>query len=117
MYLIGAGQEINGRKEKTKLWMMKQILHIAADFDKPELLKSMVEKLVLRRTETNRKQAIAPIEHEALDTSSTEAFVCGSISIDDEGDHVKIPFDSSFLFTCIKGIGGQYEVTWSASLS
>ena len=32
----------------TKPFIMKQTLHIEADFDKPELLKSMVEKLVMR---------------------------------------------------------------------
>lgn len=96
---------------------MKQILHIAADFDKPELLKSMVEKLALRRNEANRKNKISPVEHEALETSSTEAYVCGSISMDDEGEQIKMPFDSSFLFTCIKSFNGSYEVTWSSSLS
>ncbi len=95
---------------------MKQTLHIEADFDKPELLKDMVEKLVIRNSEKNiiRK----PVNHEALDISSTEAYVCGSISMDDEeGNKIKLAFDGSFLFSCIRGINGGYEVTWSSSLS
>lgn len=96
---------------------MKQILHLAADFDKPELLKSMVEKLVMRRNESKPQNMDIRKEHEALETSSTEAYVCGAISMDEEGEHLKIPFDSSFLFTCLKGYNGAYEVTWSASLS
>lgn len=95
---------------------MKQTLHIEADFDKPELLKDMVEKLVIKHNEKNIVER--PINHEALDISSTEAYVCGSISIDDEeGNKIKLAFDGSFLFSCIKGINGSYEVTWSSSLS
>ncbi len=95
---------------------MKQNLHIEADFDKPELLKDMVEKLVIRHNEKNNTPKRT--DHEALDISSTEAYVCGSLSIDDEeGNKIKLAFDGSFLFSCIKGINGSYEVTWSSSLS
>jgi len=103
--------------EKIKLKIMKQILHIEADFDKPELLKSMVEKLVIRKTESNKPFSVSPQHHKALETSSTEAYVCGSVSINDEENDIKMPFDSSFIFTCIKESNKQYEVTWSMSLS
>ena len=96
---------------------MKQILHIEADFDKPELLKSMVEKLVIRPNQTAYHDRRVTKGHEALDISSTEAYVCGSISLNDDVNDIKVPFDSSFIFSCIKGKGKLYEVTWSASLS
>ncbi len=96
---------------------MKQTLHIEADFDKPELLKSMVEKLVIRRNESNKPFTVSPRHHKALETSSTEAYVCGSVSMNDNETVFKMSFDSSFLFTCIKESNKQYEVTWSMSLS
>jgi hypothetical protein len=96
---------------------MKQQIHIEADFDKPELLKSMVEKLVTRHTEKNSVRRISPLKHESLDTSSTEAYVSGTISMSEGSSDLKIHFDSSFLFTCIKRNNSLYEVTWSVSLS
>jgi hypothetical protein len=30
---------------------------------------------------------------------------------------VKIPFGSSFVFTCIRGYEGEFELKWSSSLS
>ncbi len=96
---------------------MKQILHIEADFDKPELLKSMVEKLVMRRTESNKPSTGSPLHHKAIETSSTEAYVCGSVSLNDDESVIRMPFDSSFIFTCIKGSNNLYEVTWGMSLS
>jgi len=101
----------------TKPFIMKQILHIEADFDKPELLKSMVEKLVMRRNESNNPFTVSPLHHKALETSSTEAYVCGSVSLNDDETVIKMPFDSSFIFTCTKGSNNLYEVTWSMSLS
>ena len=103
--------------EKIKPKNMKQTLHIEADFDKPELLKSMVEKLVMRRNESNKPFTVSPLHHIAMETSSTEAYVCGSVSLNDDENVIKMPFDSSFIFTCIKGANKLYEVAWSMSLS
>ena len=44
---------INTALVKYKTGKMKQILHIEADFDKPELLKNMVEELVTRKNTGN----------------------------------------------------------------
>jgi hypothetical protein len=92
---------------------MKQTLQIMADFDKPDLLKDMVEKLVSRRSD--KRPSLS--DRETIETSSTEAYVCGTISLNEEENVIRLPFDSSFLFSCIRGINGEYEVTWSASLS
>lgn len=96
---------------------MKQTVHIEADFDKPDLLKSMVEKLVMKPKHSAYHPAKVSKGHESLDISSTEAYVCGTISIDEEGNTIRSPFDSSFLFTCTKGRKNLFEVTWSSSLS
>ena len=96
---------------------MKQTVHIEADFDKPDLLKSMVEKLVMKPNHSAYHPAKVSKGHESLDISSTEAYVCGTISIDEEGNNIRSPFDSSFLFTCTKGRKNLFEVTWSSSLS
>lgn len=96
---------------------MKQTVHIEADFDKPELLKSMVEKLVMKPNHSAYHPEKVSKGHESLDISSTEAYVCGTISIDEVGNIIRSPFDSSFLFTCTKGRKNLFEVTWSSSLS
>lgn len=96
---------------------MKQVLHIEADIDKPELLKNMVEKMVSRRTDRGFFTEPVPASHEALKTSSTEAYVCGSLLLREKKNSIRLHFDSSFLFTCIKSKNSMYEVTWSVSLS
>lgn len=96
---------------------MKQTVRIEADFDKPELLKLMVEKLVMKPNHSAYHAAKVSKGHESLNISSTEAYVCGTISIDEQGNIIRSPFDSSFLFTCTKGRKNIFEVTWSMSLS
>ena len=97
---------------------MKTSLHITTTVDHPDLLKNLVEKLAYRRQEyefrTGTQQTI-------FDTSSTEAYVSGTIGLDfddnSEQESMNIPFITCFLFTCIKLQGSPYELAWSSSLS
>ena len=88
---------------------MKQTLQIRVDFDKPALLQDVVEKLV---SKPNTAFSLP-----ALETASTEAYVFGTISMEEEGETLNIPFDGSFLFTCIRITESDFELTWSCSLS
>lgn len=90
---------------------MKQTLQILVDFDRPELLRNIVEKLV------NQKKSNLPLEPGEIRTASTEAFVCGNILIEEDNEKINLPFDGSFVFTCVKMIGSNYNLTWSSSLS
>ncbi len=100
---------------------MKKSLHISAAFDQPELLQSMVERLAYRRNELGYGNEKMPRGLKALETSSTETFVSGTMALEffsgDTKEHINMPFITCFLFTCIKGKTEPYQMIWSCSLS
>src|SRR5215510_1531658 len=106
-----------------KTTSMKQNLHISAAFDQPEFVQNLVERLAYRRYDLGYCKQQMPTGYKALDTSSTETYVSGTMSIDmssDVGtreDHIEMPFITCFLFTCIKGKSDPYQLIWSSSLS
>ena len=102
---------------------MKQTLLISAAFDQPEFVQNLVERLAYRRYELGFSKQIMPPGFKALETSTTETFVSGTMSIDMTGDTntleetINMPFITCFLFTCIKGKSDPYQLIWSNSLS
>lgn len=100
---------------------MKRDLHISASFDQPDLLQNMVEKLAYRRNELGYGNEKMPGGLKALETSSTETYVSGTIAfeVDCGGTNEKInmPFITCFLFTCIKEQTEPYQLIWSCSMS
>ena len=96
---------------------MKQSLHITATIDQPVFLEHMIEKLAYRRYDLGYGKQIMPDNREALETSTTEAFISGSMEIDTVNEHIYMPFITSFLFTCIKGKDDKYKLEWTSSLS
>ncbi len=102
---------------------MKQNLHISAAFDQPEFLQNLVERLAYRRYEIGFGNEKMPPGFKALETSSTETYVSGTMVIDFPSDtetteeRINMPFITAFLFTCIKGKTDPYQLIWSCSLS
>jgi hypothetical protein len=102
---------------------MKQTLHISAAFDQPELVQNLVERLAYRRYELGFSKEKVPDGFKALETSSTETYVSGTIALDFPADtetgeeRINMPFITCFLFTCIKGPSEPYQMIWSNSLS
>ncbi len=98
---------------------MKQNLHISATFDEPEFVQNLVERLAYRRYDIGYSNEKMPPGFKALETSSTETYVSGTVSIETEGasEKINMPFITAFLFTCIKGKSDPYQLIWSASLS
>jgi N-methylhydantoinase B/oxoprolinase/acetone carboxylase alpha subunit len=102
---------------------MNPLLHISITLHQPGLLENLVEKLAYRRYETGYGKEKMPEGWAALETSSTEAYVCGTMALDFTGthetseEHINMPFITSFLFTCIKGEKEPYQLIWSTSLS
>ena len=98
---------------------MKQDLHISASFDQPELVQNLVERLAYRRYEIGFSKQIVPRGFKAIETSSTETYVSGTMAIDVDNNDEKInmPFITCFLFTCIKVPSEPYQMIWSSSLS
>jgi hypothetical protein len=102
---------------------MKQQLHISASFDQPEFLQNLVERLAYRRYDLGFGNEKMPEGVKALETSSTETYVSGTMALDfttettDTTEHINMPFITCFLFTCIKGKSDPYQLIWSSSLS
>lgn len=102
---------------------MKQTLHISAAFDQPEFVQNLVEKLAYRRYELGFSKEKMPRGFNALETSSTETYVSGTMALDFPADtetgeeRINMPFITCFLFTCIKGKTDPYQLIWSSSLS
>jgi len=97
---------------------MKKHLHINAAFDEPEFVQNLVERLAYRRYDLGYGNEKMPKGFKALETSSTETYVSGTVEIEAENDEIiKMPFITAFLFTCIKGKTDPYQLIWSSSLS
>lgn len=102
---------------------MKKHLHISASFDQPELLQNLVERLAYRRYDLGFGNEKMPVGLKALETSSTETYVSGTIALDfntengDSKEHINMPFITCFVFTCVKGKTDPYQLIWSSSLS
>jgi hypothetical protein len=100
---------------------MNKSLQIIATLNQPELLESLVEKLASRRYHIGYSYQRVPQDWQALETSSTEAHVSGTLSIsgimNNDDASINMPFITSMLFTCVKGKEDGYHLLWSTSLS
>ena len=96
---------------------MKKTLRIKATIDEEAFLEDMVEKLALRHNYTGlNKQKTFGI-NDALETSSNETYVSGTVAIETADEQINMPFVTSFLFTCIKITEDTYSLEWGISMS
>jgi hypothetical protein len=95
---------------------MKKTLQIKATIDEESFLEDMVEKLALRHnySDFNKQKSLGS---DALETSSTETYVSGTLAIKTKGQEINMPFITSFLFTCIKESKDTYSLEWGISMS
>ncbi|MGZ8556742.1 MAG: hypothetical protein ACXWWC_00335 [Chitinophagaceae bacterium] len=96
---------------------MKKDLYISTSFDQPVFLEDFVEKLAYRHYDIGYSNAIVPHDGQALETSSTETYVSGTLALEEKGELINMPFITCFLFTCTKAKDESYKLTWSSSLS
>ena|SRR5689334_10904212 len=100
---------------------MNNSLQITATLDQPELLENLVEKLASRRYDIGFSRELVPQDRQAIETSSTETYVSGTLSfsglINNDDAIINMPFITSMIFTCIKGKEDDYRLLWSSSLS
>jgi hypothetical protein len=97
--------------------VMKKSLLISTTLDQQSLLENMVEKLACRRYDFGFGNEKMPRNFDALETSSTETYVSGTVALSDKNENINMPFITSFLFTCIKAKNDHYKLTWAASMS
>jgi hypothetical protein len=81
------------------------------------MLQDLVEELAHRKTDIGYRFEKVPTGSQAIDTSSIEAYVSGELFLSNTSEPINAPFDTSFLFTCIKGNSDEYALTWVSSLS
>jgi len=96
---------------------MKKTLRIKATIDEEAFLEDMVEKLALRHNYTGLNKQKSFGVNDALETSSTETYVSGTMSIETKNQQINMPFITSFLFTCIKEGKDTYSLEWGISMS
>ena len=101
----------------SKSLVMKQTLHIKTMIDEEAFLEDMIEKLALRHNYTGPKKQAIPGINDAVETSSTETYVSGTMAIETPNEKINMPFITSFLFTCIKLTKDTYSLEWGISLS
>jgi len=93
---------------------MKKTLRIKATIDEEAFLEDMVEKLALRHNYTGITKTGV---NDALETSSTETYVSGTMAIETRDQQINMPFITSFLFTCIQESKDTYSLEWGISMS
>ncbi len=98
---------------------MNNIVNITAILDQPDLLESLVEKLASRHYDIGYSNEKVPKNWQAVETSSTETYVSGTLSFSGNNNDTSInmPFITPMLFTCMKGREDCYRLLWSSSLS
>ena len=96
---------------------MKKALRIKATIDEEAFLEDMVEKLALRHNYIGINKGKKLGVNDALETSSTETYVSGTMAIETRDQQINMPFITSFLFTCIKESKDTYSLEWGISMS
>ncbi len=100
---------------------MNQTISITATLEEPAVIKTVVETLASRHIDRGFSLSLVPPDWKAIETSGLEANVSGSLEMflnnNHPGKQIDIPFSSCFLFTCIKGNNGMFNLEWSSSLS
>jgi hypothetical protein len=90
---------------------------VTATVDAILFLEGLVKYLARNRNDVSHQLKFTHPGWEAVNTSSVETFVGGSLQLTDKDIPVKTAFGSSFLFTCTRGFDGEFHVMWSSSLS
>lgn len=97
---------------------MKKKLHITTSFDQPELLQNMVEKLAYRKPCQGNGIQKRMGDWQLVDTSGIEKYVSGTVELCfGKNQKIKMPFITSFLFSCTKEKNNPYRLNWCMSLS
>ena len=101
---------------------MKKLLHIRTTLDQPELLISIVEKLAGRFRNKIIPSDGIPDGLKSVGTSSAEVYLSGNVdfsytSNESVKEIIRMPFITSFHFTCAGSNYDNYKLAWCSSLS
>jgi hypothetical protein len=93
------------------------LLSVRATLLETGMLQDLVEELAHRKSDIGYRFEQVPTGSQAIDTSTIEAYVSGELFFSNTSEPLNVPFDTNFLFTCIKGNCREYSLTWVSSLS
>ncbi len=97
---------------------MKKDLHLTASVDHPEMMENIIEKLATRHYDTRHTTKMPAPYWSPVHTSSVESYISGRVEFDyNETQRIRIPYITSFLFSCTTRKKNEYELSWSISLS
>jgi hypothetical protein len=105
----------NGKKDTDRNAELP--VTVTATINAIPFMEGLVKYLAQRRYNVSFQLLLTHPGWEAIDTSSVETFVSGNFHFDSNNNPLKVTFGSGFLFTCIRGHEGVYELRWSNSLS
>lgn len=92
-------------------------LTISTTLAERPLLVKLVERLACRNYDCDQRFEKVPAGSVAIETSSLEAFVSGDLNLSSPVELINQSFITSFLFTCIRMKGQNYDLKWISSLS
>ena len=91
-------------------------LAITASMEETCMLQVLVETLAESKAPAGYGNRSVENGWRAVDTSSLEARVSGEMNLSQKKT-INKHFVTGFMFTCVQGKRGKYDLTWSNSLS
>jgi hypothetical protein len=107
---------MNNPNEKNRR-LEKPVSFVTAILHEPAMIRSLVESLALRNIISIHPVIEMEEGRRMMHSSFVEAYASGWLYFSDEKGLKHFPFESCFLFSCIKKHRGKYEMTWATSLS
>jgi hypothetical protein len=104
-------------RNKNSIGTENSTIAITATITESQLLRSIIEDLANGRYDTGFNHEKVQPGFQAIETSSIEAHVSVDLNLFSEKEDFKIPFVTSFVFTCTRGRWLNYNFTWVNSLS
>lgn len=101
------------KKYQDQPW--KNLLDVSVSLDHFNFTRDLVEKMAYRPF--SETEHIDLPDGEMLELSAIEAYMKGSFHLSIGDGAIKMPFISSFFFTCTRLAGDQNRLTWTHSLS
>lgn len=101
------------KKYQNQPW--KNLLGVSVSLDHFTFTRELVEKLAYRPF--SETEHVDLPDGEALELSAIEAYMKGSFHLSLGDGAIKMPFISSFFFTCTRLQDDQNRLTWTHSLS
>ena len=96
---------------------MQQRMTVLTTISGERLLKKMVENLAGMQYQAKNNLGRTVNDLTLIESSSIESYTAGENHISVGGEVIKMPFLTSFIYTCLKTEDSGYRLEWGISLS